>query len=52
MVKVQYISYLQVFLEKQLNPESAGVVTDSSGNHAQAVAFAASKCVRMDVVGL
>lgn len=33
----------QVFLEKEKNPGSAGVVTHSSGNHAQAVAYAASK---------
>ncbi|XP_045119762.1 probable serine racemase isoform X3 [Portunus trituberculatus] len=33
-----------VFMEKQMNPESMGVVTDSSGNHAQAVAYAA-RCV-------
>ncbi|KAK3888785.1 hypothetical protein Pcinc_007169 [Petrolisthes cinctipes] len=33
-----------VFLEKEKNPGSAGVVTHSSGNHAQAVAYAAS-CV-------
>ncbi|XP_042216631.1 probable serine racemase [Homarus americanus] len=32
-----------VFLEKENNPDSAGVVTHSSGNHAQAVAYAASK---------
>nr|XP_053645623.1 probable serine racemase [Cherax quadricarinatus] len=30
-----------VFLEKERNPDSAGVVTHSSGNHAQAVAYAA-----------
>ncbi|MPC15631.1 Serine racemase [Portunus trituberculatus] len=34
----------EVFMEKQMNPESMGVVTDSSGNHAQAVAYAA-RCV-------
>lgn len=33
-------------MEKQLNPDSRGVVTHSSGNHAQAVAYAASKCLR------
>lgn len=33
-----------VFMEKQLNPDSEGVVTHSSGNHAQAVAYAA-RCV-------
>ncbi|XP_045613647.1 serine racemase-like [Procambarus clarkii] len=35
-----------VLLEKERNPESVGVVTHSSGNHAQALAYAA-KCVKL-----
>nr|BAU19445.1 aspartate racemase [Penaeus monodon] len=36
-----------VFLEKERNPNCVGIVTDSSGNHAQGVAYA-SKCVDLD----
>ncbi|CAL4067384.1 unnamed protein product [Meganyctiphanes norvegica] len=35
-----------VFMEKEQNPQSAGVVTHSSGNHGQAVAYAA-KCASL-----
>ena len=43
------VLHFQVFNEKQMNPNSMGVVTDSSGNHAQAVAYAASKSLRTGV---
>ncbi|KAK7074259.1 hypothetical protein SK128_008198 [Halocaridina rubra] len=36
-----------VFLEKEQHPHNAGVVTHSSGNHAQAVAYAA-QCAGLD----
>lgn len=37
-------------LEKEKNPNSPGVVTHSSGNHGQAVAYAASKSLKISLI--